>query len=107
MAQIRLPGREISYAGAGNISGHLCTAIGSRGLFSHNGTLGLETRKIRQFEYPFEANAIMIMHSDGLTTRWDLAQFPGLIQRHPGVIAGVLYRDFTRGRDDLTVLVMR
>ena len=44
------------------------------------------------------------MHSDGLTARWDLRAYPALARRHPGLVAGVLYRDFNRGRDDATVL---
>ena len=47
------------------------------------------------------------MHSDGLGTRWDLAKYPGLAARHTALIAGVLYRDFQRGRDDATVVVLR
>ena len=33
--------------------------------------------------------------------------YPSLIHHHPALIAGVLYRDFNRGRDDVTVLVYR
>jgi hypothetical protein len=29
------------------------------------------------------------------------------MQRHPALIAGVLYRDFSRGRDDITVIAAR
>ena len=47
------------------------------------------------------------MHSDGLTTHWTLERLPGLAARHPSLIAGVLYRDFKRGRDDVTVVVAR
>ena len=47
------------------------------------------------------------MHSDGLGTHWDLASYPGLRTRHPSVIAGVLYRDFSRRRDDVTVVVAK
>jgi hypothetical protein len=50
---------------------------------------------------------MLIMHSDGVATRWNLEQYAGLASRHPALIAGVLYRDFTRGRDDATILVMR
>ncbi len=47
------------------------------------------------------------MHSDGLGTHWDLDGYPGpAAQRHPALIAGVLYRDFARGRDDATVIVV-
>jgi hypothetical protein len=47
------------------------------------------------------------MHSDGVATHWDLARYPGLEARHPAVIAAALYRDHSRGRDDLTVLALR
>jgi hypothetical protein len=47
------------------------------------------------------------MHSDGLQSRWNFEPYPGLVMRHPAIIAGVLYRDFARGRDDLTVAVVR
>ena len=33
--------------------------------------------------------------------------YPGLAQRPPALIAGVLYRDFSRRRDDVTVVVAR
>jgi hypothetical protein len=47
------------------------------------------------------------MHSDGLTSRWKLADYLGLSHRVPALIAAILYRDFKRGRDDTTVLVAR
>ena len=47
------------------------------------------------------------MHSDGLGTHWDLGTYPGLTARHPGLIASVLYRDFARRRDDVTVIVAK
>ena len=34
----------------------------------------------------------MVMHSDGLATHWSLDKYPGLLSRHPSVIAGVLYQ---------------
>jgi hypothetical protein len=30
-----------------------------------------------------------------------------LLERHPSLIAGVLYRDYARGRDDVTVVLVR
>ncbi|MCX2689329.1 ATP-binding protein, partial [Pseudomonas sp. DCB_AW] len=39
-------------------------------------------------------------------SRWNLQAYPGLVLRHPAVIAAVLHRDFCRGRDDVTVLVL-
>jgi hypothetical protein len=64
-------------------------------------------RKIQEFTYPWSPEALLILHSDGLATHWDLNTYPGLTARHPSLIAGVLYRDFARGRDDVTVMVAK
>jgi hypothetical protein len=47
------------------------------------------------------------MYSDGLKSSWDLKSYPGIWNKHPGLIAAILYRDFTRERDDVTVLVAK
>jgi hypothetical protein len=78
-----------------------------RHLVSHNGILGHGSPRIHELSYPFPGGALLIMHSDGLATHWNLDRYPGLESRHPGVIAGVLYRDHLRGRDDATVVVVR
>jgi hypothetical protein len=97
----------LRYAGVGNISGTLVDGTARRGLSSHNGTIGAHLHKVHEFEYPWpQRGGVLVMHSDGLGTRWDPAAYPGLMQRHPAVVAGVLYRDFARGRDDVTVLVI-
>jgi anti-sigma regulatory factor (Ser/Thr protein kinase) len=97
---------RVSYAGVGNISGNLVAPGASQGLVSHNGTLGLGQRRTQQFEYRHGAGAVLVMHSDGMSARWDLRSRADLLARHPAIIAGVLYRDHTRGRDDATVLVV-
>jgi anti-sigma regulatory factor (Ser/Thr protein kinase) len=99
----------VRYAGIGNIAGTLLTPGRDRtsSLVSHNGIVGHALRKVQEFEYPWSPGTILVMHSDGLATHWRLDRYPGLLARHPSLIAGVLYRDFTRGRDDVTVLVAR
>jgi len=47
------------------------------------------------------------MHSDGLSSGACVEAYPGLAARDPALIAGVLYRDFGRGRDDATVVVAK
>ena len=47
------------------------------------------------------------MYSDGLTSHLRLDAYRGLAAHDPAVIAGVLYRDFKRGRDDATVVAAR
>ena len=97
----------IDYAGVGNISGAVVTEARPRGMVSHNGTLGLQVARTQQFQYPMPGGSYVVMHSDGLSSRWSLADYPGLAQRHPAIIAAVLYRDYSRVRDDVTVIVAR
>jgi anti-sigma regulatory factor (Ser/Thr protein kinase) len=99
--------KEIRYAGVGNIAGSVVSATETRSMVSHNGTAGHELRKIQEFQYEWPAGALVIMHSDGLQTHWRLDRYPGLAARDPALIAGILYRDFSRGRDDLTVVAVR
>ncbi|MGH8140629.1 MAG: ATP-binding SpoIIE family protein phosphatase [Steroidobacteraceae bacterium] len=96
-----------SFAGVGNVACRLEMGETRRQLVSHNGTLGHTLRRVQQFDFDLPGSAVLVCHSDGLATHWNLADYPGLATRHPGVIAGVLYRDHERGRDDVTVLVMR
>nr|MBA3935882.1 SpoIIE family protein phosphatase [Planctomycetota bacterium] len=97
----------LRYAGVGNISGCLIGADRQRSLVSHNGTLGLSAPRFQDFSLPWTAQSLLILHSDGLTTRWDLGTYSGLALRDPALIAAVLWRDFQRGRDDSTVLVAK
>lgn len=96
------------FAGIGNIGGVILLDTGKRhSMVSHNGTAGHTAGRIQEFTYPVPADAILVMFSDGLLTNWDLAAYPGLRTRSPSVIAGVLYRDFSRRRDDVTVVVAK
>jgi anti-sigma regulatory factor (Ser/Thr protein kinase) len=95
------------YAGVGNIAGVILSGDERKSLVSHHGTAGGEVRQLEEFCYPWQRGAILILHTDGLLTRWGLDDCPGLSLRHPSLIAGVLYRDFARGTDDVTVVVAR
>jgi anti-sigma regulatory factor (Ser/Thr protein kinase) len=107
IGRIGLAEEKGSFAGVGNIACRVEHAGSRRQLVSHNGTLGHNMRRVQQFEFGLPRGALLIFHSDGLATHWNLAEYPGLATRHPGLIAGVLYRDHERGRDDVTVLVVR
>ncbi|HET7217784.1 MAG TPA: ATP-binding protein [Vicinamibacterales bacterium] len=101
-------GRDIvAYAGLGNIAASLVVDQSRRSLVSHNGTAGHVARKLQEFSYPMPPAASLVIHSDGLGSHWNPADYSGLWSRDPAVAAGVLYRDFTRRRDDVTVVVGR
>jgi anti-sigma regulatory factor (Ser/Thr protein kinase) len=101
-----LPGTLV-YAGVGNISGVVLSKAVGRNMVSHNGTLGHIMPRVQEFKVDWPRDGILIMHSDGLQTRWDLSTYPGLLARKPALIGGILFRDFHRLRDDGSVAVVK
>jgi hypothetical protein len=107
IAEIDCERRLVRFSGVGNIGGWVLSEGQSRSMVSHHGTAGVAVRKVVEFTYPWPERALLVMHSDGIGSRWNLDAYPGLSERHPALVAGVLYRDFVRGRDDATVVVVR
>jgi len=107
ISEIRPAENRLTYAGVGNTVAVVLSNKVSRNLTSHNGTLGIAAPRIQEFQVEWPARAILVMHSDGLQTRWDLSSYPGLLSRHPAVIGGALLRDFRRQRDDASVVVVK
>lgn len=97
----------VRYAGIGNVVGAVVGESERRAMVSLPGILGHQRREIREFTYPLAAGALVILHSDGLTDRWNLANYPGLVTRSPVVVAATLMRDAGKRRDDACVLVAR
>src|SRR5262249_15286249 len=99
VVKIDRPKQVMSFAGIGNISCSVLTSSGWRSLASYNGIVGHQIRKIQEFTAPWEETALLVMHSDGLKSHWSLDMYPGLAMKPPSLVAGVLYRDYVRGRD--------
>lgn len=98
---------HVHFAGIGNICGVVRSDAGSKSMVSHNGTAGHSAHRFHSFSYDWPPNSVVVLHSDGLTSHWTADAFPGLLRRHPSLIAAALHRDFARGRDDVTVVVAR
>jgi anti-sigma regulatory factor (Ser/Thr protein kinase) len=98
---------QVTAAGVGNISMRLLNDGESRSFGCDNGTLGAGVPRIHEFTQPWMHGSVLVMHSDGVKTHWTLDDYPGLARRHPGLVAGLLYRDCRRERDDVTVIVAR
>jgi anti-sigma regulatory factor (Ser/Thr protein kinase) len=107
VADVRVQHRTLRYAGVGNISAAIISPAGTTRGVSHNGTLGHQARYFKDYGYPWPAAALLVLHSDGLASQWAIDAYPGLSRRHPSLIAAVLYRDFSRQRDDVTIVVGR
>jgi len=107
VARLERATSTVAFAGLGNIAAALVPAVGQvRHMVSLNGIAGHNARKVHTFEYPC-TDGLLIMHSDGIGTGWTLQRYPGFMRLHPMLLAGLLYRDFARSRDDATVVVAR
>jgi anti-sigma regulatory factor (Ser/Thr protein kinase) len=108
VARVDRKARVVRFVGVGNIGGAIVAPDGGvRRMVSHNGTVGHVAPRIREFTYPWADGSVVLMHSDGLSAKWDFAAYPGLAASHPSLIAGVLFRDFRRANDDATVVAIR
>ncbi|MBU1361943.1 MAG: SpoIIE family protein phosphatase [Gammaproteobacteria bacterium] len=94
-------------AGAGNIAVRIVSGVSDRSMITQHGTAGVQIRKPDQSSLPLPPHALTIVHSDGLSTRWDPACIAPVLERDPTLAAAILFRNFSRGRDDATVVVVR
>ncbi|HET8836015.1 MAG TPA: ATP-binding protein [Gemmatimonadales bacterium] len=107
IAEVRPAEGTLTFTGVGNVGGTLLTAEGPRSLVSLPGIVGHECRKVQTFTYAWPRGSSLVLYSDGLQSRWSLDRYPTLRSRDPALLAAVLYRDFARGRDDVTVVASR
>ncbi len=108
VASIDYSRARVTFAGVGNISGRIYSGCELRqNAVSVNGTAGQQCERMQEFYYPWPADGVLQLHSDGLASGASLEHYPGLALRDPSLIASVLYRDFARGRDDATVVIVK
>ena len=107
IARIHSSHGRLDFAGVGNIAGGAVGEDATRRVVSLPGIVGHEMRKVQTFSYPFNESTLLILHSDGISSGWNMAAYPGLVQHDPALIAAVLYRDHGRNTDDATVVVIK
>ena len=99
--------RCVDFSGVGNVDGRVLTDDDEKGshLVPQNGIVGHTMPNLRGSNVPWPRGARMVMHSDGVSARWRIDAYPGLMKAHPAIMAGVIFRDFARQRDDATIVV--
>jgi anti-sigma regulatory factor (Ser/Thr protein kinase) len=104
---VQVSGSVARFAGLGNIAASVLSDGTRKSMLSVPGIAGFQARTIRQFEYDVPPGAAVILHSDGISSRWEVAAVPGLAARDPLVIAAVLLAEAGQHRDDAGVLVIK
>jgi anti-sigma regulatory factor (Ser/Thr protein kinase) len=104
---VQLGGGIARFSGLGNVAASSLGQGRRKSMISIPGIAGLQARTIRQFEYELPPGAAVILHSDGISARWEAAALPGLETRDPLLIAAVLLGAAGIHRDDAGILVLK
>ncbi|MBE4737436.1 MULTISPECIES: ATP-binding SpoIIE family protein phosphatase [Streptomyces] len=111
VAQLDLAAGRLLFSGVGNIGARLRTGADWQPLLSRPGIVGAHrAARLPQHEADWGDDRLLVLHSDGLPSRWSpgpAAHSPSL---DPAVIAAVIVRDASSParpvRDDTTVAVL-
>ncbi|HTK01918.1 MAG TPA: ATP-binding protein [Bordetella sp.] len=102
-----LDSATVTYTGAGNIIGRVLSGTFDKSIVTQHGTAGLQIRTPQLATIDMPEHALLILHSDGIETRWKGELLWPVLQRSPTLVAALLLRDHARHRDDATVVVLR
>ena len=104
---VQVGGQLARFAGLGNVAASIVSDGQRKSMISIPGIAGVQARTIRQFEYDVPPGSAVIVHSDGISSRWEAAALPALEARDPLLIAAVLLAEAGVHRDDAGVLVLK
>ena len=104
---VRIDGQRARFAGLGNVAASIVSGGTRKSMVSIPGIAGHQARSFRQFDYEAPPGAAVILHSDGISNRWEAAALPGIEARDPLLIAAVLLAEAGVHRDDAGVLVLK
>ncbi|CAM5454453.1 PPM-type phosphatase domain-containing protein OS=Streptomyces fumanus OX=67302 GN=GCM10018772_54520 PE=4 SV=1 [Streptomyces fumanus] len=111
VAQVDLRAGRLRFAGIGNVGARLCEDGTWRALVSRPGIVGAHRpTTLREEETAWTADRVLILHSDGLPSRWSPSPEACRPEADPAVTAAVTVRDASSSarpvRDDTAVAVL-
>jgi serine/threonine protein phosphatase PrpC len=98
---------RFTFASIGNIEARLFGSAQSRHFIVRRGVIGLHTPRPVITEHHWEPGSVLILHSDGVTTRWRWEDFAHLTRAPATVIARQLLGALAKDNDDATVVVVK
>ncbi|MFA1538874.1 ATP-binding protein [Actinomadura monticuli] len=98
--------RKVRFAGLGNVAAWIVGSGRRQGMISVPGIAGAQARTFREHVYDLPAGAAVVLHSDGLTDRWDPGLQPDPSGHDPLLVAAALMRDAGVRHDDRCVVAV-
>jgi hypothetical protein len=107
VARIEPAARRLTFAGVGNVEGRLWPA-GPAGRAErpivYRGIAGAALPSVRAFEFALEAGWLLVLHTDGVSARFDIDQVPPDARSDPQALAEAVLARWGRPTDDATVV---
>lgn len=97
--------KTLAYCGLGNIEARIVGAERVYRPISINGIVGHQARKLRVEEFPFGPGDLLIMHSDGISDRFEVSIASR--GRDLQMLANQIVREHGRLYDDQVLLILR
>ncbi len=97
----------LAFGALGNIEARVFSASAPFRFAMRRGVIGMSTSHVPVTETPWPADNILVLHSDGLHSRWDWKDFPCAAEQPAQHLAQDLLRSQSNEDDDATVIVVR
>jgi anti-sigma regulatory factor (Ser/Thr protein kinase)/serine/threonine protein phosphatase PrpC len=98
---------SVTVASVGNISVRVFSDMSSTTALARRGIVGMTSLSPQMTVCPWAPSSVLVMHSDGLHSRWNWQDFPQIAQQPVDRIARFLLSTLGKDEDDATVLVAR
>jgi serine phosphatase RsbU (regulator of sigma subunit) len=107
VATIDSAGQLLQYAGVGNVDAHLLRSGRQERLVAYRGIVGGTLPTVRTFSFDLGAEWLLVVHTDGIRSRFQLEDLGVELQADPQKLADAILASWSRETDDATVVIIR
>jgi anti-sigma regulatory factor (Ser/Thr protein kinase) len=100
-------GVHFSVASVGNVEVRWCGGPPAPSFIVRRGIVGGQAPRPRVTVHRWTPGAVLVVHSDGVSARWQPADFPDPAAMSATALAQALLRRLARAQDDATVVVVK
>ena len=101
---------KLSLASVGNINLRVFNTREPVHAMIRRGVIGVNAPRPVVTEHPWENDCVMVLHSDGLSTRWSFKDFAGTAKKEnfsAAELAKTLFKSLAKDTDDATIVVVK
>ncbi len=98
---------RLAFASVGNIAVRVFPRSEPFHFVIRRGVIGLKAPNAKVTEHDWPPDHVLVLHSDGVSTHWGWADFPGLRDKPASAMAQELLRAKAKEEDDATVIVVK